>query len=71
MILVTLGVLFLLDEYLRIPFDDTWPALLIVIGLLLFAARSGSTEGHVQPNWLAGAPPRPGDQPPHDPQVRS
>lgn len=58
-ILITLGVLFLLDQYNVAPFDNTWPVLLIVIGLLSFAARSASTEGHVQPGWISGpqAPP--------------
>jgi len=55
-ILITLGFLFLLEEYFRIRFDDTWPLLLIVMGLLSFAARSASTEGHVQPFGLGGPP---------------
>lgn len=74
-ILITIGVLFLLQEYFWIRFEETWPALLIVIGLLSFASRSGSTEGHVQPNWLERVnpppPPPPSSQPPYDPQVRS
>lgn len=57
-ILVTLGVLFLLEEYRIAPFDDTWPVLLIVIGLLSFAARNASTAGHIQPFGLGDqAPP--------------
>jgi len=59
-ILVTLGVLFLLDNYNFVPFDDTWPVLLIVIGLLLFGARSASIEGHIQPSWMGGRPAPPG-----------
>jgi hypothetical protein len=48
-ILVTLGVLFLLHEYqLYDFFDQTWPVLLIVIGLLSFASHKASTEGHTQ-----------------------
>ncbi len=50
-ILVTIGVLFLLQTYDIVDFDQTWPVLLIVIGLLAFAARSASTEGHVSPAW--------------------
>lgn len=53
-ILVTLGVLFLLEEYGIARFDDTWPVLLIVIGLLSFAARTASIEGHTQPRWFTG-----------------
>jgi len=56
-ILITLGFLFLLDQYRVIYFDNSWPVLLIVIGLLSFAARSASTEGHVQPLWM-GVPPQ-------------
>jgi len=71
-ILVTLGVLFLLDNYNMFNFDQSWPVLLIVIGLLSFAARSGSTEGHKQPNWMGATPPAnpSGDYPPHDQQVK-
>lgn len=53
-ILITLGVLFLLDEYAIAAFDRTWPALLIVIGLLSFAAHAASIEGHTPPRWLTG-----------------
>jgi len=72
-ILVTLGVLFLLDNYDVFSFDKSAPVLLIVIGLLLFGARSGSTEGHVQSYSMGGVPPAnpSGDNPPHDPQVKS
>jgi len=65
-ILITLGLLFLLDEYRLFYFDNSWPVLLIVIGLMIFAARSGSTEGHVQPLWMGGMPPQ--GQGPAEPQ---
>lgn len=52
-ILITLGVLFLLDNYGIFYFDNSWPVLLIVIGLLSYAARSGSMEGHIQPRWIS------------------
>src|SRR5437763_11954686 len=48
-ILLTLGVLFLLDGFAGIDFNRTWPALLIVIGAVKFLQMSGSTEGHVGP----------------------
>jgi len=71
-ILVTLGVLFLLDNYNILDFDKGIPVLLIVIGLLLAAARTGSTEAHVQPSWMgdmpSGSPP--GSNPPDDRQVK-
>jgi hypothetical protein len=63
-ILVTLGVLFLIDNYAGIRFSETFPVLLLVIGGVLLVSRTGSTEGHVQPGWIQGptAPP-PAQQP--------
>jgi hypothetical protein len=59
-VLITLGVLFLLDEFWVVRFDESFPALLIVIGLILYLGRSASTEGHIQPGRPAGAiPPAP------------
>src|SRR3954452_5995728 len=48
-VLLTLGILFLLDGFMGIDFSRTWPALLIVIGGVKFLQMSGSTEGHVGP----------------------
>jgi hypothetical protein len=48
-VLITLGVLFLIQELTYVRFEETFPALLIVIGVMLFLGRSASTEGHVQP----------------------
>jgi len=53
-VLVTLGVLFLLESYSVIAFDRSFPVLLLVIGCMLLVARTGSTEGHVQPGWVQG-----------------
>jgi hypothetical protein len=50
-ILITLGVLFLLQSYHIAPFERTMPVLLLVIGGVLLVSRSGSTEGHVNPAW--------------------
>jgi hypothetical protein len=70
-VLITLGVLFLLSEFYVVRFDQSFPALLIVIGLVLYLGRSASTEGHIQPVTPAGAipppPSIPGDQ--HGPEV--
>ena len=46
-ILITLGVLFLVDRFVSgISFGQLWPALLIVIGLVKLAEAFASTEGH-------------------------
>ena len=62
-ILITIGVLFLLDrwrgEFFR--FHYTWPVILLVIGFIKLAESFASTEGHVG----AFQPPQvPGSQPP-------
>ncbi len=64
-VLITLGVLFLLDEFWVVRFGESFPALLIVIGLMLYLGRSASTEGHVQAA-SAGAIPPPPPPIPHD-----
>lgn len=78
-VLITLGVLFLVQEYWYIDFDRSWPVLLIVIGVVTFASRSASMEGHVQASWMprtyeqtSQTPPPPNDpsQTGTDPQVK-
>ena len=61
-VLITLGVLALLDSYRVIPMHNSIPVLLLVIGCVLLVSRSGSTEGHVQPGWME-APAMPPPQP--------
>jgi Domain of unknown function (DUF5668) len=57
-ILVTLGVLFLLDNVGRIGFDRTWPAILLVIGVVKLMQSNASSEGHTGPlPPVAGFPP--------------
>jgi hypothetical protein len=50
--LITLGVLFALQNFTRFGFDQTWPVLLIVFGLLTLMQRG------------AAPPPAPPVQPP-------
>jgi hypothetical protein len=61
-VLITLGVLFLMESYNVISFDRSFPVLLLVIGCVLLVARTGSAEGHIQPGWTQGyavqAPPQ-------------
>jgi hypothetical protein len=47
--LVTLGVLFLLDSASHIGFGRTWPAILLVIGVVKLMQSNASMEGHVGP----------------------
>ena len=58
-ILVTLGILFLLAEFHILSIHQTWPVLLIVIGLFTYLSTTGSTEGHIDPPRAAGAMPPP------------
>ena len=48
-ILVTLGVLFLLDSVSRVEFHRTWPAILLVIGVVKLMQSNASAEGHFGP----------------------
>jgi Domain of unknown function (DUF5668) len=40
-VLITVGVLFALNNFTRYGFGETWPVLLIVIGLLSLLTRGG------------------------------
>ena len=48
-ILVTLGVLFLLDSVSRVEFHRTWPAILLVVGVVKLMQSNASAEGHFGP----------------------
>jgi B-box zinc finger len=48
-ILVTLGVLFLLDSVSHVGFGRTWPAILLVIGIVKLMRSNASTAGHIGP----------------------
>ena len=67
-VLITLGVLFLLSQLASnywLRFESTWPALLIVIGLVLFLQHSAPANGHIPREYAppvypaAPAPPAP------------
>jgi hypothetical protein len=47
--LVTLGVLFLLDSVSRVGFHKTWPAILLVIGVVKLMQSNASSAGHIGP----------------------
>jgi hypothetical protein len=69
-IVITIGVLFLLHETQggHFDFQNTWPVILLVIGLLQLASAFSSREGHVdsQPPVPVPTPPAP-PAPPVDP----
>jgi hypothetical protein len=54
--LITLGVLFLLDSVSRVGFGRTWPAILLVIGVVKLMQGNASSSGHVGP-LPPGTPP--------------
>jgi len=69
-IVITLGVLLLLNEVRggSLYFGNTWPVLLVVIGLIHLASSLASREGHVQPPPPVVAPPPPPAPPMANPQ---
>jgi len=62
-ILITLGVLFLLDSVSRVGFGRTWPAILLVIGVVKLIQGNASSDGHFGPP-LRGTPGFPPVPPP-------
>jgi len=50
-IMVTIGLLFLLDNFGAHGFDfgRTWPIILLVIGGVKLLQNGGPTDGHIQP----------------------
>ncbi len=64
-IIITVGVLFLLDQIRggNLSFDNTYPVTLIVIGVISLAAAASSTEGHVSGPASPAVPGAPGPVP--------
>jgi Domain of unknown function (DUF5668) len=57
--LITLGVLFGLQNFTRFGFDQTWPVLLIVFGLLSLMQRGAAPQAPPPPMPVPMPPPRP------------
>ena len=59
--LVTIGVLFLLDNISHVDFGKTWPAILLVIGVVKLMQSNASWAGHIGtlPPGTSGYPPPP------------
>jgi len=64
-IIITVGVLFLLDQMRggNFSFGNTYPVILIVIGVISLAAAASSTEGHVSEPVPPAVPGGPGSVP--------
>src|SRR5574337_736060 len=67
-ILITVGVLFLLNEMRGgyLSFNNTFPVILIVIGVISLASALAPTEGHISGS-LPPAPPGTTPSPPQNP----
>jgi hypothetical protein len=63
--LITIGVLFTVDRHTQYHFIQTWPVLLIVLGLLQLA---GGRRRNFQPVSHPGPPPVPPSAPTANPQ---
>lgn len=71
-VLVTVGILILLQTLDLVRISKTLPILLIVIGIVMVLQRTSSTEGHipvgyVQPPGITPPTPAPNDFPPDIP----
>lgn len=58
-VIITVGVLFLLAQATSthwLNFGHTWPALLIVMGLVSFLQHSAPANGHIQREYGAAPP---------------
>lgn len=69
--LITLGLLFALNNFTRYGFSETWPVLLIVFGVLSLLCREGSATPPPPRYGYPPPPPRTGDpslQPPGEPR---
>jgi Domain of unknown function (DUF5668) len=53
-ILITVGVLFALNNFTPYGFAETWPVLLIVVGLLSLLSRGGAPSGPEPPGGYSG-----------------
>ena len=62
-LMVTVGVLFLLDNVSAVKFDRTWPAILLVVGVVKLVQSNASYTGHVGPLPPGSSFPRPPSPP--------
>ena len=64
-VIITVGVLFLLDQMRggNLSFGNTYPVILIVIGVISLAAAGSPADGHVSGPVPPAAPGAPGSAP--------
>ena len=64
-VIITVGVLFLLDQMRggNLSFGNTYPVILIVIGVISLAAAASPADGHVSGPVPPAAPGAPGPAP--------
>lgn len=68
-ILITIGVLFAIDHAGGLPFERTWPAIIIVIGVLKLLERAVAPQyGPAYPSGPAWTPPNAAAGPAWTPQ---
>jgi len=58
-VLITIGVLFLLQQMHVASFNRLWPVILLVIGVVKLLQETASTEGHVGSQPPLPPPPAP------------
>jgi hypothetical protein len=61
--LVTIGTLFLLQSLNAASFDRTWPAILLVVGVVKLLQSNASSAGHIVPPLPPAAAPMPPSPP--------
>jgi hypothetical protein len=54
-VMITIGVLILLDNVGALSFGRTWPAIILVIGVVKLLQSNASTSGHVGPPGTEGS----------------
>jgi hypothetical protein len=66
-VLITVGILFLLEQMRGdyFSFHNTWPVILVVIGVVSLASSLAPMDGHIAPAppVVPGTPPPPGTLP--------
>jgi hypothetical protein len=56
-VLITVGVLFLLQQMHVASFNRLWPVILLVVGVVKLLQETASTEGHTGPQGPQVPPP--------------